>query len=361
VLSDFEDPAHGRKVWQLRCEVRNAAASCEAHGIRSMTLDELVSADVIEARLDADDVATLDELVALRYVRAADGLPQHVRAASAVRSFGARLVIVQDDVDALAVRDEGGAVEPVLLPARSAGHRVFDDAMGNKHRKLDLEACVVLEDGRLVAFGSGLTPAREHVVVWDGAAAPRRVAARAFYSAVRVGALGVGARLNVEGAVAILGHLLIFHRGNDVTAAGSVARNLIVALDLAAFVRWLDGAGEAPPLRSVTTVELGDIEGVPLTFTDAVAVAEGCVVVLACAEDSADAIADGPVLGSRVGMLRSNALRMVDVRDATGARSRLKLEGIERRPASRFEFDVVADMDRPEAPAQLGRLCWRWE
>ena len=51
---------------------------------------------------------------------------------------------------------------------------------------------------------------------------------------------------------------------------------------------------------------------------------------------------------------------MVDVYEATGERTLLKLEGIERRPGSSTEFDVAVDVDRPAAPAQLGRLVWEW-
>ena len=72
------------------------------------------------ARFDARAAATLDDLTPLVYERASGGLPAHVRAASAVRRFGGRLVIVQDDVDALAVLEVSGAVRPVLLPARVA-------------------------------------------------------------------------------------------------------------------------------------------------------------------------------------------------------------------------------------------------
>ena len=101
--------------------------------------------------------------------------------------------------------------------------------------------------------------------------------------------------------------------------------------------------------------------GVPFGFTDAVALDDERVVVLACAEDSACAISDGAVLGCRVGLLDATALRMVDVYDATGERTLLKLEGIERRPGSSTEFDVVVDVDRPSAPALLGRLVWEWQ
>ena len=98
--------------------------------------------------------------------------------------------------------------------------------------------------------------------------------------------------------------------------------------------------------------------GVPFGFTDAAALDDERVVILACAEDSACAISDGAVLGCRVGLLDDDGLRTVDVYDAAGERTLLKLEGIERRAWSSSEFDVVVDVDRPTEPAQLGRLTW---
>jgi hypothetical protein len=324
-----------------------------------------VGADFVHARFDDSDVATLGELVELRYdaasVRPEDGLPAHVRSASALRAFNDCLVIVQDDVDALAARASDGAVAPVLLPARASGQRVFDDWHGNKHDKLDLEACVVLEDGRLVAFGSGLSAARERLVVWDGRRGPRVVDGSAFYAALHGAALPEGARLNIEGAVACGRRLLLFHRGNDARQDGAEVQNLIVGVGLDEFAGWLEGGRQPPPVSSVVGVELGEIGGVPLAFTDAVVVDGGRIVVLACAERSANAIDDGPVLGCRVGVLESDELRMVEVCDSARAPVALKLEGIERRPASRFEFDVVVDMDSPDVPAQLGRLLFEWE
>jgi hypothetical protein len=99
---------------------------------------------------------------------------------------------------------------------------------------------------------------------------------------------------------------------------------------------------------------------VPFGFTDAVALDSERIVVLACAEDSACAISDGAVLGCRIGLLDEHGLRTVDVCDAAGQRTLLKLEGIERRESSSFEFDVAVDVDLPAAPAQLGRVVWEW-
>jgi hypothetical protein len=310
----------------------------------------------LTAHFDASKPAALDELEPLVYQPPADGLPSHVRAASALRRFENRLIVVQDDVLALAARDESGAVEPVLLPADASGRRVFDDTLGNKHEKLDLEACVTLPDGRLVAFGSGSAPARERLVVWSGRDEPVVVAAASFYRELRTAVTGGGTRLNIEGAVVRGARLELLHRGND---ARSASANAIADVDCDVFAAWLAGGSPSPRIERVTTVDLGTVDGVPFGFTDGVALDDERVVVLACAEDTTCAISDGAVLGCRVGLLDGAGLTTADVHDSAG-RTLLKLEGIERRSRSSTEFDVVADVDRPSVPAQIGRLVWDW-
>jgi hypothetical protein len=312
------------------------------------------------ARVDERRAATLDGLAPLKYARPPDGLPPYVRAASAVRRFFGRLVIVQDDVNALAVRSDGGDVRAVLLPPHASGKRAFDDTPSDKREKLDLEACATLPDGRFVAFGSGVLPARERLVVWDGRGAPAVVAAPALYAALRSAVTRGAARLNIEGAAVRGAKLELYHRGNDARDAGPEATNAIAELDCGEFAAWLRGGGAAPRVSCVTTVDLGAERGVPFGFTDAAALDDERVVVLACAEDSADAIADGEVLGCRVGLLDEHGLSLADVKDANGTRTLLKLEGIEPRPGSSTEFDVAVDVDRPSAPALLGRLVWEW-
>jgi hypothetical protein len=121
----------------------------------------------LAARLSTSLSATLGAPRPLRYDRdagPASALPAHVRAASAIRRQGTRLVILQDDVSALVLLDPvTGSTRPVLLPAGEGGARVFDDGLGNKKFKLDLEASVVLPDGRLLALGSGSSRRREQI------------------------------------------------------------------------------------------------------------------------------------------------------------------------------------------------------
>jgi hypothetical protein len=176
----------------------------------------------LTARFEAGRAATVDELLPLYYDRPPDGLPAHVRAGSALRWFENRLVIVQDDVQALAVRDVSGAIRPVLLPPHPSGQRVFDDTLGNKHEKLDLEACVVLPDGRLVAFRLRLacrTRATRRVGRRKRGAGPR-CGWRALRE-LRATVVQPGERLNIEGAVISMLRLVLFHRGNDTRVAGA--------------------------------------------------------------------------------------------------------------------------------------------
>ena len=67
-----------------------------------------------------------------------------------------------------------------------------------------------------------------------------------------------------------------------------------------------------------------------------------------------------PTMTAAVAASRAHVDSMVDVYDATGERTLLKLEGIERRAGPSSEFDVAVDIDRSAVPAQLGRLSWKW-
>lgn len=282
-------------------------------------------------------------------------VPAHVRAASAIRRSGTRLVIVQDDVNVLALHEPGIATEALLLPAGPGGVRVFDDGRGNKSAKMDLEACTVLPDGRLVAFGSGSTRARDRLVVFDGADV-RLVEARALYERLRAEPAFSGSELNVEGAVIVGDRVRLFQRGNGAAAGGRSPVNATGDLPLEAFLCWLDGGGASPELEGVVQYDLGHIRGVSYTFTDAAIMANGSIVFIACAEASPDTVRDGEVLGCRFGIFEGDEARLAEVRHEDGSVAELKLEGIEACPGAAGTFDVVADMDRPNEAALLGKL-----
>jgi hypothetical protein len=298
----------------------------------------------------------------LYYTGDTGDLPAQVRAASAIRRRGARLVIVQDDVNALAILDpQSGSTRPVRLPGGADGGRIFDAEHGNKKQKMDLEACVVLPDGRLIAFGSGSSSARERIVVLDAneGAAVALVQAADLYGELSRHAQVRNAQLNIEGAVVQNGCLRLLQRGNG--RHGSTPWNAILDRPLAQFLAWLDHGAALPPIEQILEVDLGAIDGVPLGFTDATVAADGRLAFLACAEDTADALSDGPVLGCLFGWLDRSGedVLTTEVLSADGGPALLKLEGIEASVDGSPTFDVVADMDCPDQPAQIATLTVR--
>lgn len=319
---------------------------------------------ISEPQPDHTWVARLGPLRPLHFAGAdeASDLPAHVRAGSGVRRWGERVVVVQDDVNALALLDEKtGSVAPLVLPAGAGGHRHFSEQRGNKASKMDLEACVVLPDGRLLAVGSGSTPAREHVVVVGQDHQVRVVQAAPLFAQLRSRRDFAGSELNLEGAVVVGGLIRLFQRGNGAAVDGHAATNAVGDLDLDRFLRWLDHGAPPPELDAVTCVDLGHVQGVPFGFTDATALPDGRIVFLAGAEDSPDTYRDGRVLGARVGLLDGAQVIVAEIHDAAGRATSLKLEGVDfvRHVASGgMEFAVVADMDDPEVPAVIASLHW---
>jgi hypothetical protein len=303
--------------------------------------------------------AEIREKRALRYSTdpdSASGIASHVRAASAIRRHGSRLIVIQDDVNAMAVVDAASGIMPLLMPPGADGRRSFDDTIGNKHLKMDLEAAVLLPDARLLAFGSGSSRTRESIVVLGPESGLRVRRAPGLYARMRKYCEAVDAELNIEGAV-IQGHRLrLFQRGNGARGNRGRSGSMVFDVDLARLLRWLAGRGPVPNVADVLEVDLGTIDGLPFGFTDAAVTDAGRIAFLACAEDSADVRSDGPVLGCLFGWLDETGARVTEVIESDGRVTRLKLEGIEPRPGANGRFDVVADMDRPDQPALLVEL-----
>jgi hypothetical protein len=306
--------------------------------------------------------AVLRDVVPMTYADGGDPIadyPAYVRASSAVRRWKAGLVVVQDDVNVLALRDRTGAFRPLLLPQGEGGRRQFDDSLGNKAAKLDLEAGVVLPDGRFVALGSGSTARREHIAVaWPDGEIDLREAGE-FYDLLRNTPQFAGAELNLEGAVVVGERLRLLQRGNGAPTETTPAVNATADIDLADWVRWLDGEGPLPPLLAVVQYDLGTVDGVPLCFTDAAALSPEMVVFLAGAEASADAANDGAVADWRVGVIDGEGVWIWKIRNERGEPVRLKLEGIEpldEEGGDLLRFTVVSDVDRPDQPALIGTL-----
>lgn len=269
--------------------------------------------------------------------------PGHVRAASGLVAAGRGHLVIQDDALFLAAL-EGGAVSAMHLPSTD-GVRQFDEGRGNKAHKPDLEAACGWVDGVVLAFGSGSTARREQVAVVDGSGV-RLVPCARLYAALREAL--PDAELNVEGALrAADGALRLLQRGN-----GRGGVDAVIDVD----GRWVDAllAGAADPMavvRSVVRWRLGQVDGVPLGFTDGCALTGDRWLYAAAAEASPDAVLDGPVAGSAVGWCDGREARFALVTDEAGGPLAVKLEGISYTPE--HGLLGVADPDDPDRAAEL--------
>jgi hypothetical protein len=234
----------------------------------------------------------------------------HLSAASGLVQLGQRLFVVADDEHALAAFDLGGEHTGRL-------HRLFDGELPDepktrKAAKPDLEALAHLPpwphcpQGALLALGSGSRPQRQRAALLafnaaGGIDGVREIDLSPLYEPLQAR----HAQLNIEGAFVAAGRFCLLQRGNQASPV-----NVLIGYDWLAIQPWLDGTAPAPEPVSSTPLDLGDIESVPLCFTDGAALPDGGWVFCAAAEATDDNYADGPCRGSAVGVVAALAWRM---------------------------------------------------
>ena len=275
-------------------------------------------------------------------------------AASGLVRVRDRFFVVADDALHLGVFDAGGSAPLRLV-------RLFDgdlpeSAKQSKKLKPDLEALVLLpalksgSPGTLLALGSGSRPNRfvgamlrlddNGDVTGDAESVDlgplyRSVAARVD-------------RVNIEGAFVAGDELVLLQRGG----AGAGAVNAAIRFELGSVMAWLK-AGGAPELvpRAIQEIDLGNVDEVPLSFTDGAALDGGDWLFSAVAERTDDAYDDGPCVAALLGIAgRDGGVRavhrLVPVR---------KIEGIAARVVGgTVEVHMVTDDDDPSVPAAFG-------
>lgn len=286
--------------------------------------------------------------------------PAHVRAASSLAAVGDYLAVIQDDANFIAWFDASlSNVEVVPLPAGHEGKRLFDDGRGNKQWKLDLEACLFDAAGqRLFAFGSGSSPLRERIVTVTNLFSQSPTVtvheAAAFYAALRAATDFAGSELNIEGAILLdETRLRLFQRGNGAPHGSLRPVNATADLSWDKLLAYLQTPQKPASfaLENINQYNLGTIDDVPLTFTDAALVSSG-VIFSAAAEASPDAIQDGPVAGSALGLIKKDAVaRWTVLLDPDGRAFTGKVEGVSVTAAGNCY--VVIDKDDPQIPSEL--------
>jgi hypothetical protein len=299
---------------------------------------------VRRARLDPELGVRVVGARELPYDRPADpqdDRPDHVRAASGLAVHSGQLVVVQDDAQFLGVVGNDG-VGALKLPRGLGGRRRFEVALGNKLDKLDLESVVAIGD-ELWAFGSGSLPIREKICrVHHGV--PRVIDAAPFYARLRE---ALGSALNLEGAARVGDWLWLFHRGNTGRADVGPAV-FVVSID--GLRAWLEGRAGMPPVEEVVAYDLGHVGSRALGFTDAVAYGDR-VLYLATAEAAANAVDDGAILGSQLGVIAADGVRAAPLAGLSG--EPVKAEGLALDPDRPGHAWIALDPDDPNQPATL--------
>ncbi|MCC6241236.1 MAG: hypothetical protein IT353_00250 [Gemmatimonadaceae bacterium] len=289
--------------------------------------------------------------------------PAHVRAASGLTWIHGQLGLVQDDANFVAIVDPDRMhARSIALPRGDDGLRQFDDARGNKKHKSDFESCTTIIEGAaqtLLAFGSGSKRNRRTVLLVEGCqtSAPtvRMIAAKSLYKRLEAERRFAGSDLNIEGAVVRDAAVCLITRGNGKAKNGDVPRNAICRMPLDALREYLENPENVDPPRpfGVDVFDLGELNGLPLGFTDA-AVCNDSLLFSAAAEASPDAQTDGAVSGSAIGVIDAGGrARFTPLRDPSGAPVLEKVEGLVMWPHDHMRAWAVVDADDAQRPSLL--------
>jgi len=269
-----------------------------------------------------------------------------VSAASGLVATDQHFYVVADDELTLLrlARHDLGAYELIVL----RGGRLPREPKARKAEKPDFEALALIGE-RLIAWPSGSTDKR-HLGAWmttrlGGGA--KVFDATALHAAI---AQSFAAPLNIEGAAVRGDELILFQRGNAKHGVDGIA-----CIDLPAFERALDGGAPltASMLRRTARVDLGDLYGVRLGFTDAAPLGDGRLVFVAAAEATDHPYDDAAVAGSAIGVLgtddRVQRIVRLQVKD--------KVEGVTvvDEGGTRTAY-MVTDADDPARAASLLRI-----
>ena len=276
-------------------------------------------------------------LTPMRTLEFDDG--SHLSAASGVAAVGEYVYVAPDEDHFVGVFAGEGAGSR----ARLFEGELPDDKDERKRLKADIE-CLTVVGGALLAFGSGSTERRRRAARWalDDAGALVGGEPSVFDLSPLYRELDAHfAELNIEGCAAVGDDwLLLAQRGN-----GADLANAVVTVGLS------DALGGHGPVREVRPYDLGEIDGVPLSFTDLAPLGDGRVAFVAAAEDTDDPYLDGENKGSVLGLMDDGG----DVVDLVRIEGAKKVEGL-ALAAGGASFLAVDDPDDRATPSGLYEL-----
>jgi hypothetical protein len=286
----------------------------------------------------------------------------HLSAASGLVCIAAQgrfqAYVVADDehhLGCFSIEDD----QPVQLLRLFAGD-LPEKPKQRKRLKPDLESLTTLPatpgypHGALLALGSGskelrhkglLMPLNAQGLLPDEAVfTPQQIDLTAWYAPLHA----EFEDLNIEGCFIQDDQLHLMQRGNKGDSPSAC-----ISYKLADVQAWLTDGELAPQPQQIRRIDLGQINGVPLTPTDALALPNGRWLMSAVAEDTTDSAQDGACVGSALVLLNADAevLRIQWIKGSP------KVEGISLIHFGAVDHVLmVTDADNPEQASQLLRL-----
>ncbi len=265
------------------------------------------------------------------------------------------LVACDDAHDLFLLDREGGVVGkwPIAPPSPV----VVDGKIPKKYKR-DFEAIASWRQGKqteLLTFGSASKlPQRSYIVqsTWlDTLKSSVEIQAEPFFQHLLQSAKINPEQLNIEGAAAFDKQLIMLNRG----------LNLSIVIDLKAFTTYLSGNCKGTvPIIAIHRYTLPEIEGIQVGFSGACTdLRRNRLYFCASAEDTADWINDGDVLGSYVGwIVRPTAadggeMFAMPVVDEAGAITRDKIEAIGLLPPVNGNVQLMALTDNDGGHSQM--------
>jgi hypothetical protein len=275
-----------------------------------------------------------------------------ISSASGLVKIGPRLFIIADDELTLAEYTENGeriGTYPIPGEALPSEHRA------RKKKKPDFESLFFLDalhwapGGALVAWPSFSEPTRAKVAVFPLAAGSGRVCPAEVYvlGSFAKKVATILAEPNLEGAAFVGETLWLFQRGNGISG-----ENGLISLPFPNARAFLSGGGRAET-HEFLPIDLGDLDGVRLGFTDGVDLPDGTLLALASAEASASTYEDGKVSGSAILRIQITGSRPRAERIAVFTETK-KFEGMAiETSASGWRIWLIDDADDRERASSV--------
>ncbi len=239
-----------------------------------------------------------------------------------------------------------------------------EPAKQRKRLKPDLESLTALPamtgypHGALLALGSGSKALRHRGLLMAFTAqgslpdevefAPLSIDLTAWYAPLHA----EFDDLNIEGCFIQDDLLHLIQRGNK-----GGAQSACINYKLADVMAWLKDGKQTPKTLRIKRLDLGQIESIPLTPTDALALPDGRWLISAVAEDTSDSVQDGACVGSALTLLNAQGdlLSLHPLLDSP------KVEGISLWTHQGItRLIMVTDADDPTQPSQLRSLDAFW-